>query len=87
MNILLENLKNCDIIVGEDGKCPAVKSNATVIDFMAVVRKITSVQLKNISTFGSFCQFLLSIMLSYAVESEELHVVFKNYKELSPKGA
>ena len=65
----------------------AVESNATVIDFMAVVRRITSVQLKNISTFGSFCKFLLNILLSYAAQSEELHVVLETDKELSPKGA
>ena len=87
MNILLENLNNCDIIVGDNGICPAVESNATVIDFMAVLRRITSVQLKNISTFGSFCKFLLNILLSYRAESEELHAVFETYKELSPKGA
>ena len=65
------------IIVGDDVRCLAVQSSATVIDFMAVVRRITSVQLKNISTFGSFCKFLLNILLSYTAESKELHVVLE----------
>lgn len=85
MNALLANLMNCDIIVGEDGTCPTVKSDATVIDFMAVVRRLTSVDTS--STFGSLCQYLLNMMLSYGSESKEVHVILENYKELSPKGA
>ena len=42
------------IQVGVDGSFPALKGGALIIDFMSVVRRIASVDLKNIKEFGGF---------------------------------
>ena len=59
--MLLGHLDKSTIITGSDGKCPHVDSGAIMIDFLYVTRKLSSVELKDVTTFGIFA------MLVYAV--------------------
>ena len=73
------------IQVGEDGGFPAVKGGALVIDFMSVVRRIASVDLKKIKEFGGFGNLILTRCLKYGCNYDEIHLVLENYKDCSPK--
>ena len=86
-NMLLCKLDNETIITDVDGKCPQVESDAILVDFMSVTRKLSSVELKDISTFGELCQALLRCVMSYSHKSKEVHLILENYKELSPKSS
>ena len=88
-NLLLGNLRKCDIITSdeEERSCPSIKSDAIVIDFMTVARRLTAVELKNVSSFGALCQTIINIVLIYGAKSDEVHVILENYKEYSPKAS
>ena len=62
---LLSSIDNERISVGENGSVPSLKSNAIMIDFMSVVRRITSVQLKDVTEFGHLVDLLLKVCLKY----------------------
>ena len=85
-NILLQHLDKESIIVNSNPSLvPHVRSNAVVVDLMSVIRKLSSVELSNAKTFGSFCSVLLSVVVSYAKESDEIHLVMENYRHMSIK--
>lgn len=85
-NILLQHLDKESIIVNSNPSLvPHVRSNAVVVDLMCVIRKLSSVELSNAKTFGSFCSVLLSVVVSYAKESDEIHLVMENYRHMSIK--
>ena len=68
-------------------RCPSVSSTALIVHFMALLRTITSVELKLINTFGMLCDLLIKILPLYGKSSNEIHVIFENYKDLSPKSS
>ena len=73
------------IQVGVDGSFPASKGGALIIDFMSVVRRIASVDLKNIKEFGGFGNLILTLSLKYGCNYDEIHLILENYKDCSPK--
>lgn len=88
--LLLKVVKPDEIISASeefDGNCPCIKSDAIVIDLMSVVRKITSVELKGAKSFGSLCGIILNAVLSYGAMSDQVHLIFENYKTFSPKAS
>ena len=54
---------------------------------MSVTRKLSSVELKDVTTFGDLCHALLRCLSSYTYESTEVHLILKNYKVMSPKSS
>ena len=89
-NLLLKMLKKDDILTcakDAPSKCPHVQSDATIIDFMGVMRKLTAVELTNVNTFGDLCKTFLRNISSYGSTSSEIHVVMENYKPISIKSA
>ena len=85
-NILLQYLDKESIIVNDNPSLvPHVRSNAVVVDLMSVIRKLSAVELSNAKTFGSFCSVLLSVVVSYAKESDEIHLIMENYRHMSIK--
>ena len=89
-NALLQMLNKDDIVTyAEDdpSKCPHVQSDATIIDFMGVMRRLTAVELTNVVTFGDLCKTFLRNILSYGKMSSEIHVILENYKTISIKFA
>ena len=80
---LLSMLDKTDIVTSDDDlptSIPHVHSDAIIIDFMAYLRKLTSVKLSNVTTFGSLCRTLLRNFQSYSNESGEIRVIMENYK-------
>ena len=73
------------IQVGEDGGFPVVKGGALIIDFMSVVRRVASVDLKKIKEFGGFGNLILTLCLKYGYDFDEIHLILENYKDGSPK--
>ena len=63
------------IQVVEDGSFPAVKGGALIIDFMSVVRRIASVDLKNIKEFGGFGNLILTLSLKYGCNYDKIHLI------------
>ena len=84
---LLQQLNKDSIIVSETNQLPHARTSAVVIDFMAIIRNWTSVQLTGIKTFGSFCKKVLSNVITYGQKSDQIHVILENYKDISIKGA
>ena len=84
---LLSCIHKDRIEVGDDGALPTTKSNALMIDFMSVVRRISSVDLKAIKTFGEFCNLLLKVCSRYGFHHNEVHLIMENYKSDSPKSS
>ena len=74
-------------MVNNTNQIPHVETTAVVIDFMAIVRKLTSVKLADVETFGSFCEKILNNVTSYGQQSEQIHLILENYKDMSIKGA
>ena len=70
--ILLGQLLKSDIITDEEDRCPHVTSDALVVDFMEIVRRLTSVDLKWVSSFGSLCSFVLKVILSYGLMEQRV---------------
>ena len=62
-------------------------SGAIMIDFMSVTRKLSSVELKDVTTFGDLCHALLRCISSYTHKSTELHLILEYYKVISPKAS
>ena len=60
-------------------------SGAIVIDFMSVIRKLSSVELKDVTTFGDLCHALLHCVSSYTGKRTVVHLILKNYTVISPK--
>ena len=54
---------------------------------MSVTRKLSSVELKDATTFGDLCHALLRCVSSYTHKSTEVHLILKNYKVMSPKSS
>ena len=54
---------------------------------MSVTRKLSSVELKDVTTFGDICHVLLRCVSSYTYKSTEVHLILKNYKVMSPKSS
>ena len=46
-----------------------------------------SVKLTDVKTFGSFCEKILNNVTSYGQQSEQIHLILENYKDMSIKGA
>ena len=67
--------------------CPRVPSDAAVIDFIGIMRKLTSINRKDVNTFGDLCNLFLRSVFSYSKMSKEIHVIMENYKPLSIKSA
>ena len=92
-NILLQSLDKDSIIVNnETGSIPHIPSTAVVIDLMSVIRKLSAVELNNVTTFGAFCAVLLNVVLlnvvlSYCKQADEIHLIMENYKHSSIKTA
>ena len=84
---LLQLLDKESIVVNNTNQIPHVETTAVVIDFMAIVRKLTSVKLTDVKTFGSFCEKILNNVTSYGQQSEQIHLILENYKDMSIKGA
>ena len=49
--------------------------SAIVIDFMSVTRKISSVELKDMATFGDLCHAIILCLSSYTHKSTEVHLI------------
>ena len=89
-NSLLSFLNKKDVVTCDDGfpgHCPYGKSDAIVIDFMSVLRRLTSVDLTDVTTFGSLCDILVKTAVSYGTESDEVHLIMENYKHLGIKSS
>ena len=67
--------------------CPRVPSDVALIDFMGIMRKLTSIDLKDVNTFGDLCKLFLRSVFSYSKTSKEIHIMMENYKSLSIKSA
>ena len=52
---------------------------------MSVTRKLSSVELKDVTTFGDLCHALLCCVSSYTHKSTVVHIILENYKVISPK--
>ena len=61
-NLLLGKLDKATIITSSDGKCPQIESDAIVIDFMSVSRKLSSVELID------FPYHLLCVIVSQTIK-------------------
>ena len=61
---LLQLLDKESIVVNKTNQIPHVKTTAVVVDFMAIIRKWTSVKLKDVKIFGSFCKKILNNVTS-----------------------
>ena len=67
INPLLSQIdKNVIVTADDGGSIPSIKTDAIVIDFMAVLRKMVAVQLSNVTTFGSLCDCIMGIITSYS---------------------
>ena len=54
---------------------------------MSLTRKLSSVELKDVKTFGDLCHALLRCVSTYTYKSTEVHLILKNYKFMSPKSS
>ena len=89
-NSLLKILDKEDIVTCDDdspGRCPHVQSDAIIVDLMSILRKLSSVELSAVTTFGSLCDTLLRVIQSYGSKSDEIHIIMENYKHISIKSA
>lgn len=87
---LLKKIDTGDIIVPSDMEppgCPAVPTNAVVIDFMGVIRSLTSVETMGLKTFGDLFEKLLSMAHSYGRMSSQIHIIMESYRTISIKSA
>ena len=87
--MLLGHLDKSTIITGSDGKCPHVDSGAIMIDLMSVTRKLSSVELKDVTTFRDLCHALIlrCVLSLYTHKSTKVHLILENYKIISPKSS
>ena len=87
-NYLVFWIKN-DITCDQDDffGCPRVPSDAAVTDFMGIMRKLTSINLKNVDKCGDLCKLFLQSVLSYSKMRKEIHIIMEAYKPLSIKSA
>ena len=54
---------------------------------MALIRKKTANKLVGVKTFGSLCDMILNKVIAYGQQSEQVHLSWENYRDLSIKGA
>ena len=82
-----ELLKLCPEIDAK-GPTTAPPTKAYIIDFMAMVRKISLKKLEPaVKTFNDFAVALTKIIVNAGCNNDEIHVVFDTYKEDSIKNA
>ena len=80
-----ELLKLCPLIDKKGPETPP-QTHAIVIDFMALVRKVPLKKLDPpVKTFHNFAIALTSMITKAGHNSDEVHIVFDNYREYSIK--
>ena len=80
--MLLGHLDKSTINTESDGKCP----KWTLVP-SSVIRKLPSVELKDVTTFEDLCHALLRCVSSYTHKSTKVHRILENYKVISPKSS
>ena len=54
---------------------------------MAIVRRITEANIKEITTFGNLCDVIMEKIRCYSTEDSAIHIIMENYNELSIKSS
>ena len=73
------------ILTNKDDEFSSLVSDATLIDLMSVIRRLSAVKIDNVTTFGSLCNHIITTIKSYGKKCEEIYLILENYKRFSIK--